>query len=179
MFFIRGDKVALHTLMKNSLLMARCSANHYNEQSGICKTGLPWWNHSWSHCGVNGMCQRQFGISVIVEQIAQYHLVFLNELLTYFPKTFLGRCMLLTHLKWKLCFFHFLFHGLQNSSIIHLLEGTSRWRRLPWENRSSHMKTFPSEKNDCRLAYVKEWYFKKCCFKKNYEWMQNGWVLST
>lgn len=96
MFFIQGDKVTLHTLMKNSLLMARCSANHYNEQSGICKTGLPWRNHSWSHCGVNGTCQRQFGMGVIAEQIAQFHFrcyfffCFLYELLTYFQNTAWG-----------------------------------------------------------------------------------------
>lgn len=98
MFFIRGDKVTLHTLMKNSLLMARCSANHYNEQSGICKTDLPRWNHSWSCCGVNGMFQRQFGMSVIVEQIAQYHLVFLYELLISLKKkrSWVEICFLLT-----------------------------------------------------------------------------------
>lgn len=85
MFFIRGDKVTLHTLMKNSLLIARCSANHYNEQSGICKTGLSQRNHSWSHCGVNCTCKWQFGTGVTAVQIAQFHLVFfLYELLAYF-----------------------------------------------------------------------------------------------
>lgn len=51
------------------------------------KTGLPWRNHSWSHCGVNCTCQQQFGTGVIAEQIAQFHLVFLYERLTYFQNT--------------------------------------------------------------------------------------------